>query len=282
MKNEKKRYFLVEYYGNKRSITVDTLEEAKNLIKKVKNYNNRKYSNFLMGNITIKEENGKYHLESHLYKKYTDRMTISELDNFTSKMNESELAKVYEDTSKMVDGVRPDINIAYLETKNKDKDEPKYLVGIKYIPVLYKEDLKYIDYNYILSCLYFHASIKDYDFFKSLALEFSLHHFVSDEVSDLFEAVDKSKNQFEDLDLVFRKSCKLYSKFIREYERDESFSRDEKGKYIISRRRLRDFGFFVKNYDIRDSKKKSPLMYNYPLPASPYTEEENGQLKLKL
>jgi len=282
MKSEKKRYFLVEYNGIKKSKDFDTLEEVNDLIKKTKNYNNRKYSNYIIGNVNVVFENNKYHLEAHIYKKYTNRMTISDLDNLTSKMDEKELVNYFSSESNTKDGYRPDINIAYFETKNKDNDEPIYKIGVKYIPVLYKDDLTYLDDVYIKRCLYFHASIKDYDFFKDFAKEFSLHHFIGDEVSELLDVVDKSMNQRENLDLVYKKASRLYSKFICEYERDESLSRDKKGNYIISERRLRDVGFFIKNYNIRDSKRKSPLKYNYSLPLPEYIEEEDGQLKLRL
>ena len=183
----------------------------------------------------------------------------------------------------MKDGIKPDINIAYLETQNKDENNSiRFERGIKYIPVLYKEDTKYVDPSYIRSCMYFHAGTKDCEFFRSLAKEFSVYHFIGDEVSDLYDKVDKCEYQNASLNLLYSSANKLFSKFIIEYEKDESLTRDENGKYIISRRRLRDFGFFIKNFNIRDSKIKSPLCYNYPLPKSEYIEEENGQLKLRL
>ena len=283
MKKEEKRYFLVRYYVNKRSKTVDTLEEVKYLINEVRKYNNRKSSEFLFGNITVDKVDGQYVLTAHLYKKYTDRCTISEIDNITSKYTENELIEHYKDKSMMREGFKPDINIAYLETSNKDENgNVKYERGIKYIPVLYKDDLKYIDEKYIQRCLYYHASTKDYDFFKELCKEFSPHHFISDEISDLLDKIDKCEKQRMDLTLLFISANKLFKKFIREYDKDESLSRNKNGEYIISRRRLRDFGLFIKYFNIRDSKRKSPLIYNCPLPEPEYLEEENGQLKLRL
>ena len=283
MKKEMKRYFLVEYYGNDRITTVDTKKEVEELLDEVRKYNNRKNSKFLFGNIKVTSRNDKYDLEAHLYRKYTDRMTISELDELTSSYTESDIIEMFKDKSLMIEGYKPDINIAYFETKDKDENGYReYEKGVKYIPVLYKDDLKYMDKQYIYNCLFFHASTLDYNFFRELANSFSLTHFVADEVSNLLEAVDLCENQNGDLNNLFYKATRLYDKYILEYEKDESIKRDEKGKYIVSHRRQRDMGFFVKNYNIRESKKRSPYMYNITLPPSPYTVEENGQIKLIL
>lgn len=282
MKKELKRYYLVEYYGE-RETTLDNIYDVKDMINEIRKFNNRKSSKFLFGNVTLDKVDEKYHLTAHVYRKYTEKSKISDIDAITSKLSEDELEDLYKEKSKMKDGYKPDINIAYLETENKDeKGTVKYERGIKYLPVLYKEDIKYMDPAYIRECLYYHANIRDYEFFREFASALSLHHFVSDEVSELLTVVDKCEHQGVILNSLYFTANKLYSKFILEYEKDESLSRNDKGEYIKSRRRLRDAGFFVKNYGIRESKKRSPLCYNLPLPESQYIEEENGQLKLKL
>lgn len=282
MKKELKRYYLVEYYGE-RNTKLDTLDEVKEMIHKIKNYNNRKTSKFLLGNVQVEHIDNGYSLKAHIYRKFTEKSKISDIDDLTSKYTEKELIKLYEEKSKMADGALPDINIAYLETKDKDETgKVKYERGIKYIPVLYRDDLKYVDKTYIRQCLYFHCSIKDYDFFTDLANEFSVHHFVGDEISKLYDVIDKCRNQKLSLNELYKAADNLYTKFILEYERDESLSRDKNGKYIISRRRLRDFGFYIKNYNIRDSKIRSPYCYNLQLPTLDIIEEESGQLRLVL
>lgn len=286
MKEEKKRYFLVEYYGIDRIATVESYAEVERLINEVRKYNNRKTARFLMGNIQVEENYpGIYTLNAHLYRKYTDRSTISEIDRLTSTLSENELAEMFKSKSKMINGALPDINIAYLETKDKndkDSNSVRYERGVRYLPVLYKDDLKFMDKTYIRRCLYFHASTRDYGFFKDLANEFCMYHFIGDEVEKLFQIVDKCEHQDGSLNTLYNRAVDLYSKFICEYEKDESLTRDKDGKYVISRRRLRDFGFFVKNYGLRESKIKSPLKYNMPLPKSEFEEEESGQLKLRL
>ena len=44
-------------------------------------------------------------------------------------------------------------------------------------------------------------------------------------------------------------------------EKDGTYVRNRKGGYQLSRRRMRDFGFFVKNFDSNSF--KSPLRYNH-------------------
>ena len=281
MKEEDRRYFLVEYYAIGRRIEVDTLDKVKEVLKETRNYNNRKYSKFLYGNVLISISNNKYIITSHLYRKYTDRMRISDIDNFTSKYDEDEIAMIFKSKSKMKDGLAPDINIAYFETSNyPNKDGIKYEIGVKYIPVLYKEDLKYMDINYIKNCLYFHAQIKDYDFFKDLVLKFDPYQFINDEKDNLLETIEKCRINNLDLMCLYIAAEKLYSKFICEYEKDESLTRLKNGEYQISRRRLRDFGFFVKNYNLRKAKINSPLIYNKNIEGN-YLIEDNGQIKLK-
>ena len=91
MKNEKKRYFLVEYYGITRQTIAYSLQEKENILNEVRKYNNRKSSSFLLGNIKVDCVDGIYYISGHLYRKYTNRSTISEIDELTSKYSESEL-----------------------------------------------------------------------------------------------------------------------------------------------------------------------------------------------
>ena len=287
MNEDKKSYMLVEYAGT-RDVTVFTdkkglaKDKAKALLKEVSNYNKRKSSEYLLGNIKVLEFEDRCILTGHIYKKYENRMTIGELDKLTSFYDEDSLIEKYKDKRVTNDVNKPDINVAYLRTEPKDENgNVEYKNGIRYLPVLYAEDTEYLDKKYVLNSLYFHASTRDFDFFRSLANKFCVHHFVLDEIEKLRIATDKCENQNYDLNILFNAACKLYDKVILKVENDESLSRDEKGRYIISDRRLRDFGFFIKNYNIRDSKIKSPLCYNYPVKPK-YIEEETGQIKLVL
>ena len=285
---DKNMYLLVEYAGT-RSFTVYTdkdglaEDKVKTLLHKVENYNKRKTSKYLLGNIQIYQQENSCTLIGHLYRKYENRMKIEELDRLTSLYSEKELIEEYKDKSITKEDYMPDINVAYLRTKVEDEDGSiKYERGIRYLPVLYSEDKKYLDKSYIERCLWFHASTMDFDFFRELANEFCVHHFVGDEIEKLRIINDKCENQNYDLNALFVAAVKLYDKLICVPGSDEHLLRNNNGEYILSQRRLRDFGFFIKNYNIRDSKKKSPLCYNMPLPKPKYIEEDNGQLKLIL
>lgn len=260
MKKEEKRYMIVEY-ANSFDREYDTKEEKDKVLDDIRKYNRRKKSKYFCGNIDDQFVDGKYHLHIHLYKKLSSKNKISLLDEFTRRFNKTELQAYYEPQSVMLDGYEPDINIAYLETENATIDNPNPLkFGIKYIPVLYKDDLKYFDENYIKKCVAYHANKKDTGFFRTMAEEFRFHHVVEEEIERLYIICDKVDNQGYDGSELYHVALSLYRKLIVEREKDGSVTRDENGKYQISRRRLRDFAFFLKNYNAR--KKNSPLKYN--------------------
>jgi hypothetical protein len=130
----------------------------------------------------------------------------------------------------------------------------------QYIPVLYKDDLKYFDDSYIKKCLMYHSNNRDTSFFRALANEFRFHHVISDQIEKLYIYSDKVDNQGYDPISLYYVGLELYKKLIYEREKDGSLLRDDNGGYQISNRRKRDFAFFIKNYHIR--KKNSPLIYN--------------------
>ena len=55
---------------------------------------------------------------------------------------------------------------------------------------------------------------------------------------------------------------RLYSNLIVERDREGRIIRLKNGEYQISRRRQRDFGFFIRDYNMVDSKRKIPTRYN--------------------
>ena len=83
-------------------------------------------------------------------------MTISEIDNFTKSFDEEGLIEYLKNQTKTKEGFKPDINICYFENKNSVDEKPgdiHYERRIKYIPILYQEDKKYLDKNFIKNCL---------------------------------------------------------------------------------------------------------------------------------
>ncbi len=260
MKKETKRYIIVEYAGSKQRI-YDTQEELDKVLGDIKKYNNRKKTKYICGNIDVKCISGKYHVNIHLYHKLSEKHTISEIDDFTKNFTKEELNSYYSLNSIMKDGYEPDINIAYFESKDStDENNRPLQFGIKYIPVLYKEDLKYFDDNYIKDCLRYHAQNKDINFFKTMINEFCCCYVIGEEIEELYLTCDKVKFQGYDFMNLYYTAYVLYKKLIYEREKDGSLLRNETGSYQISQRRKRDFCFFLKNYNGR--KRKSPLRYN--------------------
>ena len=164
MKKEQKSYYLVEYCGPYRSV-YNSIDEVNAVLDEIRKYNRRKNERYIIGNANYEEVNGKYVLIAHLYNKLLPKSTISELDNYTKEFNERELIINLFDKFRIVDetktrtkkGYYPDINIAYFEDKK-----------LKYIPVLYKDDIKYLDRDYIFRCIDYHCYHNDITFFEEL------------------------------------------------------------------------------------------------------------------
>ena len=178
MKKELKRYFLVEYCGAIQS-KYDTYQELLDVFEEVRKYNRRKTSRYITGNMTYEKVDGKYVLTAHLYNKLLPKSTISDLDRYTEQFDERGLIVdlfdkfriINEDQTTTKIGYYPDINIAYFEDDNdhenqKDKDGRRLFRKIKYIPVLYNDDMKFLNISYIEKCLTYHAMEYDLEFFE--------------------------------------------------------------------------------------------------------------------
>lgn len=262
-KKETKRYALVEYLGTvKREYS--TKEEYQEMLKTIERYNNRKTHKHFYGNITSKIKDGKISVLVHIYHRLTEKMTISDIDHFTEGFEEDELINYFKNITS-TKNLEPDINICYFENKNTEdekSDEVHYERRIKYLPILYKGDLPFLDKNYIKKCLMAHANNNDYDFFKALASEFSPYKVVSERVEELWSIVDKCRYQgYESMEMASA-AFRLYSNLIVERDREGRIIRLKNGEYQISRRRQRDFGFFIRDYNMVDSKRKKPTRYN--------------------
>ncbi len=262
-KKETKRYALVEYLGTvKREYS--TKEEYQEMLKTIERYNNRKTHKHFYGNITSKIKDGKISVLVHIYHRLTEKMTISDIDHFTEGFEEDELINYFKNITS-TKNLEPDINICYFENKNTEdekSDEVHYERRIKYLPILYKGDLPFLDKNYIKKCLMAHANNNDYDFFKALASEFSPYKVVSERVEELWSIVDKCRYQgYESMEMASA-AFRLYSNLIVERDREGRIIRLKNGEYQISRRRQRDFGFFIRDYNMVDSKRKIPTRYN--------------------
>ena len=119
-----------------------------------------------------------------------------------------------------------------------------------------------------------HAKSLDYDFFKSLANEFCLYRVVIENIENLFEIVDKCRFQGYDPMYMAEYAYRLFNNLIVERDSEGRIIRLSNGDYQISRRRLRDFGFFIRDYNMPDSKRVLPTRYNK-------SQIQSNEMKLK-
>ena len=276
MKKEQKRYMLVEYVGFEERF-LNSKEEYTELLNFINKHNNRKNKKIVFGNVSCNMlSDGRLHVLVHKYHKLTDKMCISDLDSMTSNLNEEELISLFKNQlfTKINEGFIPDINIAYFEDKNaNDKTSEDLDRGIKYIPVLYRDDVKFLDRDYISKCLSYYSNMRKYGFFLDLCDEFETSKNVSYEIGLLREWINRAKYENGFDTYIYQGARALYDAIIYERERSTRVIRDENGNIQISRRRQRDFGFFVRDYGMKPSKKASPLKYNKPYPVISETKE---------
>lgn len=265
VKKETKRYSIVEYLGVTRR-EYKSKEEYEETLDIIEKNNRKKTTKYYFGNVTCEvDSNGKYIVIVHVYNRLTPKMTISEIDRFTESFDEDGLIEYFKNQAKTKEGFKPDINICYFENKNSVDEKPgdiHYERRIKYIPVLYQEDKKYLDKKYIKNCLISHAKSQDYNFFKALANEFCLYKVVSENIEELYAIVEKCRYMGYDSTLMAEYAYRLYNNLIVERDSEGRIIRDANGDYQISRRRLRDFGFFIRDYNMPDSKRVLPTKYN--------------------
>lgn len=283
MKKETKRYTLVEYLGSKERY-YDSKEEYENVLREIEKSNKRKTSRLYCGNITTERlGGGRLKATIHIYGKLTEPMTITELDTFTLGKTEEELISELQDKIRTKD-CAPDINIAYFENKNQgEKERVHYDRRIKYIPVMYKGDEKYLDKDYISNCFKFHANQNDYGFFLGIANEFCFYRVVDAEIEALYIAVDRCRNQGYNPYDMYIAAMRLFRNLIIERDKDQRPVRDARGEYQTSRRRLRDFATYIRDYNMPEKRKASPVKYNGRIkpvaPVAPVVQEQQPEEK---
>ena len=278
-KKELKRYYLIEYVGTRTKL-VKTKGELDILLKAIKSYNSKDSNKYLYGNMTINELEDGYEIVSHLYNKLTNKSTISDIDNLTSCFNEKSLIELYKNKLKTLDGFTPDINIAYFDNKKTSEDD-NLEYKIKYIPVMYSDDICYINRDYIKKCIKYHTKNRNYAFFTSLANRFYLTKQIAESREKMYKVVDEVQFQNRNEKDLYYTALELYDSFIRERDRNGRLIRNQDGEYIISKRRQRDFGFYIRDYKILDSKIPSPLRYNKSISSIKKKELENLREELE-
>ena len=268
MKKETKRYMLIEFAGCEERV-LNSKEEYDNLINTINKHNSKKNKTYIFGNVSCTKKDGKYFVVIRKYHKLTEKMGITELDNMTSNMTFDELVMTYSDKlfTKIHEGYVPDIHIAYLEDKNaKDKTSEDVDRGIKYLPILFRDDVMLLNKQYVYKCLAYYVRTRNYGFFLDLATEFEAFHDVSEQIENLRVAVNKVRYEGYDETMLYRAAKYLYDDLIVERDKTTRVVRDNDGNVQISRRRQRDYGFFIKDYGMKKSKRVSPLYYNPSYP----------------
>jgi len=265
MKKELKRYSLCEYCGEQVRY-YNNYEDYQKLLIMIDKLNKSGKNQFYFGNVSCEFSGDLYRVSIHVYNRLTPKMTISDIDNLTMDKTEESLIEDYKDLIRTRKPFTPDINIMYFEEKNSlDRDSKSVVKRIKYIPVLYKRDIRFLDRDYIKNCISYSAREKDVNFFREIANEFCFHHIVSNEIEKIRHYIDlceRGEDYYSELS-YFTKS--MFDKLIKERNADKTLYRNEKGECQISRRRLRDFGFFVRDYMIPLNKKNIPTRYNKEL-----------------
>ncbi len=273
MKEETKRYSLIEYCGTQIRY-VKSLQEYYQIIEMMNKFNNRKTSKFFYGNALCKEDdNGLYRVTFNVYNKLTDKMTISDIDSLTSQYeNEFDLIKIFKEKLVTKEGYKPDIHIMYFENKNtKDKTSDDYDRRIKYLPILFKKDKANLNKEYIEKVFYQEAKDGNIYFFKELLNEFCFNPIIGEEIEKIRRNIALAEAERSDIiraeyfAYINYFSKQLFNKIIRERDSKHNVDRDINQKSTISMRRLRDFYVFTKNYDVPFEFRISPAKYNQKL-----------------
>lgn len=263
MSKELNRYTLVEYRGSTQRI-FNSIEEYNEMLEKIKKHNKKANKKRYYGNIAKKIIDGKIYVTIHAYNKLTSKMPITKLDEFTSEFSEELLIELYKSKIETKEEFTPDINIAYFKEKDKkEKIESDPDIRIKYTPVLYKEDLKYLDKNYIFKYIKSKLEACDIDFFLDLADYFNPYKSkeVKEITGQLYDTIYNIKYNNLDIYSLYKITIKLFDALTIETNKDGTYKKDSNGNKIINRKRLRDFGFFIKYYD-KGSKLPKPTIYN--------------------
>ena len=256
---EKNRYTLVEYKC-KVIKTLDSVSEYEELVHKLKKLNDKNDSSEYYANVSyITLPSGRLNVTIHVYHKLSKKSSIKEIDKFTSKYTKGEY--IYENKNEFLtrNDMLPDINIAYFHS-NKDN---KCDLSLKYAPVLFKDDVKYLDPKFYKDYVMSRIQDNDISFFTSLANRYCKYK--SKMIPELTEMLFMEANEVEfgmkSIDRLYETAIKLYDALI--FERDKNGNKVFDGtNYVKSYRKIRDIGLFLKSYDNKEKKYSTPFEYN--------------------
>lgn len=257
MKEELNRYYLIEYQDSRDTI-ISSNEEYNKIVASARKKNKNEKNQILIGNIErYTDRRGRVHVVEHMYNKLAPKSTISGILDVTTKYSEKDFKKKLTSEGKLKyseeKGFYPDIYIIYKEEKNRNEvDDRNFDVRFKCLPMMYKDDLKYLDLKIIYNMISNFAHQYDYGFFKELAD--STRKGFRDKAGLLLERVNdaQSKSYNKDLLDIAMKAVYFAAKdLVYEYTVDRekgTIARDNNGEILYSKRRILDIGNLIKYY----------------------------------
>ena len=254
-----KRYSLVEYVGEHKKV-FNNMSEYQSFIKIMSNYNAKSKiaCPSFGGNVSyIELPDGKIEARYYKYNRLTDRMTLEELDAFTSQFDLEGLVMHYKDSLRKI-GDTPDINIAYAVGNGRNKI--KYDNKITYTPVMYTEDKQKLTDEYVENNLYYRSVHKDIKFLKDLYKLFEKHKGSDDELDALLTIINHiDVGEQSDTLAIYSVVRALYYSLMAPKDRYGNPATD---KSVRIKKVERDFKMFIRDYDLKDSERRIPTRYN--------------------
>lgn len=231
---EEKRYSIVECLGSvKFTMNKDLYDE---FIKRLKKYNGTKKGETLCGNVVKRNiDADNIEVTYDKYRLLLDKAGISTIDDYTICFNEKDLKRVF--------ATNNEISVVYMNP-NQGKD-----IGIRDIPVLYKNNEIFLNSDVIYEQLIKYANDEDYDFFIALANRFEAYKNVSEYVSNLRSTINNCRFCYTNKNEMFYASRILFNEFIKSSKDDSK----------VNMRCLRDFGLFIRDYGFKNDFNKSAL-----------------------
>ncbi len=245
MKKELKRYILVENYKEIYR-ECDNFDEYRKLLDKIRKYNNNPKNKYLFGNVNYYvDRDAKIIVIINRFNKLMPKTNISSIDELTSQM----------DRNGLIDYIRlklktnsPIINIAYLNGGENIK------IGL--IPVLYKDDIKYLSKKYVFSCIKLYLANSDYNFILKLLTRFEKYNIVKNDIINIRIQINKIRYTNVDNSYILTMLSNLYDKLVAQRDSNGNIIKDSNNNNLNSRRVVRDFGFFIKEYKLNEKMTK--------------------------
>lgn len=271
-KSVKRAYMLVEYMVPQFRV-IETEEEYNAILKGIEKYNKEHKGKDFFANVTReKMDNGlTLVIIQHYNMLLKDKMTITEMDDLTSKYTPSELVEHFNGRTRTS---IPDIQVAYLmdkPKKEKSKDKELYTEDkldklldkrVKYAGVLYRDDDVDLNKKYIRSVFEYWASQNSYSFFMEFANAFRCNHNISGNADNLLKYANEVKYGIDSSENMLRAALDMVDILALKYDKNGNIIYDKDGKAVQNRRGLRDVYFFVKTYNCLPKGRISPFKNN--------------------